>query len=55
MFNFLKKLFGLGKPKPSKGSCPSCGGDLIRAKADVIGAYGKPVMLCSKCKKLVEI
>ncbi|MBL7100913.1 MAG: hypothetical protein ISS23_03090 [Nanoarchaeota archaeon] len=54
MLNFLKKLFGFGK-KPGKGSCSSCGGTLIRAKSDVIETYGKPVMVCSKCKKLVEI
>jgi len=51
MLNFLKKLFS---KKPKKGTCPSCSGNLIRPKADVIKTYGKPVMVCSKCKKLVE-
>jgi len=54
MLNFLKRLFGLGKPK-SRGGCPSCGGTLIKAKSDVIETYGKPVKVCSKCKKLVEV
>lgn len=52
MPNFLKKLFG---KKHKKGFCPSCGGKLVAAKADVIKTYGKPIMICSKCKKLVEV
>lgn len=55
MLNWLKKLFGLGKSKVSKGTCPSCNGKLVRAKSDVIETYGKPVRVCSKCKKLVEV
>jgi len=55
MLNFLKKLFGFGKPKAGKNLCQRCGGQLTRAKADVIETYGKPVMACSKCKKLVEV
>jgi uncharacterized protein with PIN domain len=51
MFNFLKKL----SRKKKKGLCPKCGGKLIKPKADVIRTYGKPVMVCSKCKKLVEV
>ncbi len=54
MINFLKKLFGFGKPK-TKGACHSCGGALVKASADVSETYGKPVMVCSKCKKLVEL
>ena len=53
MLNFLKKLFGFGKPK--SGACPNCGGILIKAKSDIIETYGKPVKVCSKCKKLVEV
>ena len=51
MLNWLKKLFG----KRKKGLCSSCGGKLVKAKSDVIETYGKPVMVCSKCKRLVEV
>lgn len=53
MFNLIKKLFGIRSSK--KGSCPSCGAPLVKAKADVIETYGRPVMVCSRCKKLVEV
>ena len=55
MLNFLKKLFGLGKTKISKGGCPSCGGQLTKAKSDIIETYGRPVKVCLKCKRLVEV
>ena len=51
MLNWLKNLF----KKKKKGGCPSCGGQLIKAKSDVIETYGKPVKVCKKCKKLVEV
>jgi DNA-directed RNA polymerase subunit M/transcription elongation factor TFIIS len=51
LLNWLKRVFK-GK---KKGACPSCGSELIKAKADVVETYGKPVMVCSKCKRLVEL
>lgn len=51
MLNWLKRILG----KKQKGLCVRCGGKLIKTRADVIETYGKPVMVCSKCKKLVEV
>ena len=52
MINFIRKLF---RNRKKKGGCSRCGGVLVKPKSDVIETYGKPVMVCSKCKKLVEI
>ncbi|MBW2976506.1 hypothetical protein KY347_03610 [Candidatus Woesearchaeota archaeon] len=54
MLNWLKRFFGKTKER-GRGFCPKCGGKLAKARPDVIEAYGKPVMVCSKCKKLVEL
>lgn len=52
MINFIKRLF---RKKRVAGACPRCGGLLISAKQDVSETYGRPVKVCAKCRKLVEV
>lgn len=53
---WLKKLFSPKKKKIlRKAGCPHCGGQLKPAKADVSETYGRPVRVCTRCKRLIPI